>query len=86
MRLLIQRVWVVPGQSLDFEAVAMPALWVSLPSGETRWAEAGKASSCEPSFQNSRSDGACLPFKQTPQLIDHIRHSTDRAAAYEPAW
>ena len=42
-RLLIQRVWVAPGQSLDVEAVEMPALWVSIPSGETRWAEAGKA-------------------------------------------
>ena len=42
-RLLIQRVWVAPGQSLNVEAVAMPALWVSLPAGETRWAEAGKA-------------------------------------------
>ena len=41
-RLLIQRVWVAPGQSLNVEAVAMPALWVTLPSGETRWAEAGK--------------------------------------------
>jgi predicted metal-dependent enzyme (double-stranded beta helix superfamily) len=44
-RLLIQRVWIAPGQSLTVEAVEMPALWVSLPSGETRWAEAGKAES-----------------------------------------
>lgn len=42
-RLLIQRVWVVPGQSLNVEAAAAPALWVAIPSGETRWAEAGKA-------------------------------------------
>ena len=40
-RLLIQRVWIVPGQTLTVEAVALPALWVSLPSGETRWADAG---------------------------------------------
>jgi hypothetical protein len=40
-RLLIQRVWVVPGQSLTVDAVDRPALWVSLPSGETRWADAG---------------------------------------------
>ena len=42
-RLLIQRVWIAPGQSLEVEAVAMPALWVSIPSGETRWADADKA-------------------------------------------
>lgn len=42
-RLLIQRVWVVPGQPLNVDAAAMPALWISVPSGETRWAEAGKS-------------------------------------------
>ena len=40
--LLIQRVWVAPGQTLEVEAVEAPALWVSIPSGEIRWADAGK--------------------------------------------
>lgn len=41
--LLIERVWVTPGQSLNVPASATPALWVSIPSGTTRWADAGKA-------------------------------------------
>ena len=39
---VIQRFFVAPGQSITAEAVgtAAPALWISVPSGETRWVDA----------------------------------------------
>lgn len=39
---MIQRFFVAPGQSITAEAVgtAAPSLWISVPSGETRWVDA----------------------------------------------
>ena len=40
---VIQRFFVAPGQSITAEAIGTPSpsLWISVPSGETRWIDAG---------------------------------------------
>jgi len=35
--LVIQRFTIAPGKSLTAEVIAMPSLWVAIPSGEVRW-------------------------------------------------
>lgn len=37
--LVIQRFIIAPGQSMTAEVVTMPSLWVTIPSGETRWVQ-----------------------------------------------
>lgn len=37
--LVIQRFIIAPGQSITAEVETMPSLWVTIPSGETRWIE-----------------------------------------------
>jgi quercetin dioxygenase-like cupin family protein len=36
-QLVIQRFIIAPGKSMTAERVAMPSLWIAIPSGEARW-------------------------------------------------
>lgn len=41
--LVIQRFVIAPGKSMTIDAATMPALWVTVPSGDTRWVEDARA-------------------------------------------